>query len=834
MKHLTNNESLLANSLHLVRRDKNILFFSRMFLFLVLFYIICCPEVAAQRILDVTHPDYGAVGNGENHPYPQDNLTHIQAALDDADPDDTVYFPAGIYRVSGTLFVPSGVRIQGVGSQSNCQIRLTTTNKPLFELQNSQNVSFKDISLYSMANGYPRQTPAQTALIRNENTTGISLKSSGYYEGQGIRNIQIENVHIVQFTYGISARSTVEDIDMLIKDVKIRNYYSEGNEYALHTNTRGADNWDVQNLNVFPMFDKQNGIFLEKSGKMRFLQLSCAGVRIKPDRSNPEYLAGSVPGICAVLWGNGDTYFKQMHVEGPRLGFCVGSDCKQQNPSYKGQNASVLTVENSGAFGDFHRNTNLVSINNGFWLDHAGSPRFKFLGQGQNSWLMSCGDVWVSYLAHVQETTVNLPQTDPNNAFPGLLTPIYPCYRYYEKTVIPVIDKGFLPDPSVRQGVEVNVASFGANGADGQPDTVAFKNALAAARAAVNPNASYVPIKRIFVPEGTFDITETLILQPGETIVGVPPPANTSPASVIRLSGSNLSLFKIYNALGTDFRGITLRNLTLTSMSKIGTAGIDMENHDPQEKGAATDFQFQNLEFSGFAAGIAVHPNCGPNIQLCSDIDNFYDPMFDSVSVKKVKFVNNKAAILLHSENASNWNFEDITVDLPDNSDGIVINGTGLLSIRDMTCTGTETGLNSVCVAVQKQNNLSIYNLSASNVTNALVARWQSGFKLFPIIVRNSDLRAGVYFEGKVNLTSVNNIYPARFETSFSSKVVKFQEYRPNVDNTLTYGGLSNIFSCDDTFTDGSVTQTAWKYEYTGIHSNVPYGSLPNEIKYCN
>jgi hypothetical protein len=743
----------------------------------ILFMVVFCASVSVARAtpVDVTQPPFGAAGDGVT-----DSRTQIQAAIDAVGlTGGTVYFPAGLYKVSGTLFVPSNVRLQGMGSLSNCQLRLTVTGVPLFEVEDgAANVTFKDLTLFSFNGaGWPRSSPAEVALIRAEGTTGISLKSGGL----GINDIVIENVRISQFTHGVSATSALTRYEAPITNVRIRNYASDGNEYSLYTRSRGADYWDVQNMNVFPMHQDQNGIFLERSGRMSFLQLSCAG---------------HDAGVCAKLWDNGNTYFRNMHVEGPRLGFCVGSNC-DGSPGNTGANNAVLTIENSATAGQFHRATNLVSINNRFWLDWAGTPRFEFIGAGANSSVMSCGDVWVSALNHLSQTTV----TAPSGAYPGLGTAVNGCVDNYLSSA-PTFAQGYTADNERLSG-EVDVTSHGANPAAGNDDTQAFVAALAAAHASGPPTSGYVPRLRVFVPAGSYDVSSTLQLYGGETFVG-------EPGSVIRYTGGG-SLFKVVATVGV-VKGITWRNLALTASSSTGTVGIDMESYSATVDGGATDFQIQGVDFNGFDVGVSVHPVGG--------IWTNKHPMFDSISLKDADFSGNKTAILIRSTNASNWNLENISVTIPHGYEGVRIDGAGVTSIRGLSCTSSGTG--SSCVSVQRQSGLMIEGLSATNVTNALVARWENGWTQFPLTLRNSDLTAGVYFQGRVYLNSVNNSYPANVHNP-SLKVVRFGAYQEGDANNIAYGGQSDIFSCHDTFTSLLQTQSTWVYT----------GTLSKPVTYC-
>lgn len=734
--------------------------------------------VSWAALVDVTN--FGAVGDNYT-----DNRNPIQKAINSlALTGGTVYFPPGLYNVSGTIYVPSNIRLQGTGSTVyNTQIRLTPTQTSLFEVEGgASEIIFKDLTLVanSRPDQWPRRSPAETARIRTEGTTGISLKGGG----RAIRNLVIENVRITQFTYGISATSLNLNDNSAISNVNIRNYASDGNEYSLYTNTRGADDWDVQNMNVYPMNDQQNGIFLERSGRMRFLQLSCAG-------------GGA--GICAKLWDNGDTYFRQMHIEGPRLGFCIGSHCDGSTGN-QGENNSVVTVENSANGGEIHRATNLVLINNRYFLDFPQIPvmiPYRFFGSGANSSVMSCADVWVSWnpATHMSNTTV----TTPPNAFPGLVNPVQGCLNQ-RLTSVPIFDKGYTPDNERLNG-DVNVTAFPYNAVpnDDVDDTAAFIAALTAARSTRS--------KRVFVPAGTFEINSTLELKDGETFLG-------EAGSEIRFKGTNIPLFKVVNA-DYPVQGITWRNLLLTAVSSTGTAGIDFQNYSKDIAGAASDFQIQNVDFKGFETGISVAPVGG--------ILSNANPMFDSVSIKDGDFSNNKTAILVRSANASHWNLENIRVSIPSGGDGVRIDGGGHVSVRDLSCTSSGDG--SACAAIQRQNGTSIENLSATNVTNALLVPWENGWTQFPITLRNSNLLAGVYFQGRVYLSSVNNIYPAKLRRFSTSKDVRFGAYGEGDPLNVAYGGQSDIFSCNDTFKDAPPARPQSEWAYTGI--------LLKPVRYC-
>ena len=140
--------------------------------------------------------------------------------------------------------------------------------------------------------------------------------------------------------------------------------------------------------------------------------------------------------------------------------------------------------------------------------------------------------------------------------------------------------------------------------------------------------------------------------------------------------------------------------------------------------------------------------------------------MYDSISVKDADFIGNKTAVLIRSQNASNWNFENISVNIPNGYEGVRFDGPGIVSVRNLSCTSS-TGNGTACLTIQRQNGLIIDGLTATNVTNALVSTWENGWTQFPITVRNSNLTAGVYIEGRVYLKQRQQYLPGLPERNF-------------------------------------------------------------------
>lgn len=777
-------------------------------LFIVLLFT--ASEAWATPVADITA--FGA--NGEDQ---LDDRAAIQDAINSlAISGGIVYFPPGIFKVFDTIYVPSNIKLQGTGStQYNTHVQLMQPQRALFETtgRGANNIIFKDLFLVSMVRDvYPRSAPKETELMRDEGTVGISFKA----RNPGLSNLVVENVRIAQFTYGISATGSTGLTGFYdqITNVKIRNYVSNGNEYSLYTNTFGADNWDVQNMNVFPMYHKQNGVFLERSGQMRFLQLSCAGA--------------TTAETCAKLWGNGDTYFRQMHVEGPPLGICVGNHCRPTDPpGNMGENSSKITVENSATNAEFHRFANFVAINNRMWLETPPNPppppnttppppgKYTFVTgtTAVNSSLRSCGNVWVSWhpATHTTLTRVNIDPSDYPVFFPGLATtPVTVC-SHSDLTSVPVFDTGYDPDDErFDDDKDVTDREYGAIANDDNDDFDAFKSAINAAIASRG--------RRVYVPCGRFDISNSLILDRGMTFVGETD-CEKGQSSELRLHGQGIALFTIFNTpvyQETIMQGIGIRNLVLTSEYDDGTIGINFENYSATEVGPSSDFHIQNVDFDGFEVGITARPFGG----IINDQTKY--PMFDSVSIKDGDFTRNKTAIRINSDNASNWNMEDIRVEIPSNGEGVRINRGGHPSLRNLSCSG-ETG--AACVTIQRHSGTSIDNMTAYGVMSALDVPWENGFTQFPVTIRNSNLIEGVNFQGRIYLNSVNNQYPAELgvlPVPVDRKVVTFGAFGPG---NPYYGGQSDIFSCSDIFIDPYTQETTTRWTYTGV--------LEKRVTYC-
>ena len=354
------------------------------------------------------------------------------------------------------------------------------------------------------------------------------------------------------------------------------------------------------------------------------------------------------------------------------------------------------------------------------------------------------------------QTTVNIPSW----VFPGLATTVTGCSNN-DLTSVPIFNTGYNPDDERLDGDtdgEKDVRDHGATADDGSDDTRAFEEAIAAAIGSRG--------KRVYVPSGTFDIYNALVLDRGVTIVGETTP---DPPSEIRLHSKDTPLFTIFNTPvvnETLMQGIAFRNLVLTSEHGIDTIGINFENYSPTAVGPSSDFHIQNVDFDGFGIGVTVRPFDGvfanPN------------PMFDTVSIKDGDFTRNRTAILLTSDNASNWNMEDIRVEIPSGGEGVRINRAGHASLRNLSCNGDTTA--TACVTIQRQSGTSIDNMTAYGVISALDVPWENGYTQFPVTIRNSNLLEGVYFQGRIYLNSVNNQYPAELgiPLPIDRKVVRF------------------------------------------------------------
>jgi hypothetical protein len=194
--------------------------------------------------------------------------------------------------------------------------------------------------------------------------------------------------------------------------------------------------------------------------------------------------------------------------------------------------------------------------------------------------------------------------------------------------------------------------------------------------------------------------------------------------------------------------------------------------------------------------------------------------MLDGVSLKNSTFVSNEVAVDDISDNTSNWNVANITME-SDDEDAVgwraVIAGSVL---QGVACRGDEAEPMVDCINVKSANAVINGYEPAEHVTNGITV--EEGFVLFDqtvyegrmsstLLIRNSDFRTSDEDAGKINLLG------KAFITSMNSKYENF-----NIANPTPPGGegphseYSRVTVCGDVYEGGT------SKPYPGLEDNYP------------
>ncbi len=664
----------------------------------------------------------------------------------------TLFFPPGKYIVDQTIEIPSNITIQGVGAGEvgptmiilGNQGDMNATGMALLSISSgAKNVVIKDVELRSMTPGphvYPRYDVNR---INTENTTAIRIAGNA-------NNIQFENLRIINFTYGIDAGANSGN--PVIENVKIKNVASNANYWGLRVRSLNATKWDVQNLNLVEMVREQNGVLLDRSGEMAFLQLSCASTLHDAE-------------LCLQIGKrSGSLHFTQAHSEGPREGLKI-----------KDSSTHPIYFENSALGGVVEAKNVIYSFANRSSLDE---PRWRlnFSGSGSLSTLYACGDVF-------QNGYPNPTERYPADPYPGLAS--IPSDCNFDVTKIknshatgslsfPLFN--WLTTSSNSNAKILNVKSFGAKGDGVTDDTAAFRRAMQDSQSIMWSAST------ILVPSGRYKITDTLKLEDGITFRG-------ESGSVIEFNATNRPLFLIH-ALRSDTiikRGIVISNLSMTSRSSSGqTTAIEFKG----DSGVTGDSIFSDLNISGFNRGIHAHGQ----------------PQLDSFALRNITLTSNSIGMDLNDDNISNWNLENIKIlGMKAGQKGIVLDRGGL-SIRGLYCEGEsslDSGRADACMTASRIGGLRIENLTSKNMKYAFYAPWAIGWTPYPVMIKNSDLRDGFYVAGKIYLLSVSNIYPNPYNRQLrplGTRSIYFNTSGSDDPMNIYPGNESRVTSCGDSF----------------------------------
>lgn len=753
-----------------------------------------------------------------------------------------------IYNINDTIIIPSNITLQGESSNSagdlgRCRIYwrdvywnptptptpsptpnpdpcrdnpVTLHRKAMFKIVGTtlvpdvNRVRFKDLWLYFRNSGDNCWPRGDVERIEAEKAIGIHLDGSV----GNISDVIFENVSITSFTNGIRATTCVTDpsdptictetqTTNKIHDIKIRGLTPGGNHRQLHIDAKYAYNWDVQNFNMPGMGSGQGAVEIFNSGApplyegenkgLKFLQLNCNGNR---GSQNPPF--------CVSVKKHGGLYFKQLHHEAAKQAIIVENIAPRTNDD-------PIIFEGGASSGQFHdASMKLYLIGNAISVVdtvQAGQDdgRSRFIGLGVNSTVVDCGDI------HLDRTDTRVranPDTTPvewgdwrmmfthserNRAsFFAAETLTGVSFNKTHTNCPSKVDD----QPNIN---EVGGEHFNTGVMPTEPYTT-YSHVLDQAACGSDcaqkledffDMGGSVYVKSPTDPVSPLRFNRTVRIPSGSQIVG-------APGAELELTAPNVPLFQIEAPVNTNetprTSGVVIRNLKLKRglIATGNTTGIEFINGPPRwvlvesppgsgnwvwvllTVGVLSDVHFSGLTIEGFTTGLANDPTSK-------------NPMLDGVSLKNITFLNNTTAAKITSQNTSNWNIMDLTIESNSvDAVGWYQNWTGD-SLQNVTCRGPMSDciklrMGAIYLTGLKQTQNVTH---AVTIDNGVVAYGPPYDGIAPsnLIVRNSDFRgSNVRILGKSFIVSMNNRY-GTFTTGSD-----------------TQGNLSRVTHCGDTY----------------------------------
>jgi hypothetical protein len=791
---------------------------------------------------------------GPNRAYNHTNyIKHAIQYLKDTG-GGTLFFPCSggtyygqpdlsIYNISETIVIPSNVTLQGESAEqgiiaSPCRIYWNdsvepdnigcttwSSNDPLgdkamFQTEESATgVRFRDLWMVSRIPGRDCTSPLVPAEIEADKTTAILMDAG--VSGK-ISDVIFENVSMTAFTYGIKA------IGNSVSDVRMRGLRPVANHRQLSIDAKYAFDWDVQNFNIGSMEADQGGVeiihsgtptpYNGENGKLKFLQLNCNG--------NFDRTAA----FCVQIQKHEGLYFKQLHHEGVTRALTV-LDILETNDK-------PIVLEGSVATGKFYDDSmKLYLIGNSVFsspenpLANDDNGRLEFFGNGRQATLVDCGDLhwdrtdtvpstpaswgdWKMQYTHSERNRSSFFVPVISGLYPD---PVNPYILDMPHKVCPAtdpdtsqiggefFDTGVLPvEPTVYLGSQIFSPS-NCNSNDCSSQLQGFIDNIY--------NKSTLVIK------GAINIKNTVEIKKGRQIVGIPngvisPQINFAPTSAIPLFLINAPI----TALGPPpTSGITIRDLKIVQTNSVaGTFGIRIageSNSNSNLVGELTDVHLSGLTIQGFGTGFFA----GQNGSYVPPITYGASPMLDGVSLKNFNFINNQTSVRLDSQNLSNWNISNISMESnSENAEGWDQKSGGS-SLQNVSCKGSASLDMKDCVRLETAH-LALTGLKKSQfVKNVVTIR--EGSELFGgtpyksfltshLLMRHSDLRTkderySLNLLGKAFIVSMSNKY-----ANHSTEGIPFYE-----------GNLSRVTSCGDIGGTFSTLQTLAHNNYVGLET---------------
>jgi hypothetical protein len=138
--------------------------------------------------------DFGAVGNGSI----DDTTAFLEAIAFAADNFNVLYVPAGNYKITAELALPTSITIYGDGPEASViEPHLTSTGGNIFSMTANGNLVVRDIGF----DGDDVTNPTPTTMVYMIHVD----PSSGTLENINIDNVRFSNLNLINGTYGVEA-----------------------------------------------------------------------------------------------------------------------------------------------------------------------------------------------------------------------------------------------------------------------------------------------------------------------------------------------------------------------------------------------------------------------------------------------------------------------------------------------------------------------------------------------------------------------------------------------------------------------------------------------------
>ncbi|MBP6005127.1 MAG: hypothetical protein KA746_16990 [Pyrinomonadaceae bacterium] len=293
---------------------------------------------------------------------------------------------------------------------------------------------------------------------------------------------------------------------------------------------------------------------------------------------------------------------------------------------------------------------------------------------------------------------------------------------------------------------------------------------------------------KLIFNEGTYEISNALKLNSNLILEGTSSSIGaTTTSSRINLTVTANTVFKSVFLINGGVAEVAIRDLGLstprgpnqTDRPTAGTVGI--EGYNTNLVTSSANFQFSNLNISGFEKGIYIH--------TWQNLDKF---QFDNVRLDRASFIHCGTAIELDSSDTG-WTMNNINIVSRKNDNGINIIKGGYISMNLIVgngytptvcnpCTPTNQPIpeSGTFVRIRKQGVTSIHNSISENFVKSLDI--DTPARDHPILLSNSDWGDAVTINNAI-VVSMANMYGNNWKVS--NPVIK---------------GKSNVFSVGDRF----------------------------------